>query len=250
MVKTSARATATRIAHVALLWAFVALLLATADGRLDGDDHYALWSVRSIQAGVPFYDPGSPLQSWLSYLGQALSGYRTVGELALAVAFRVAGIIAVYQLGKRLTGQGSAVLGAAGVALMTLGSTVYGCERLMLYPLACLLFWRYREGRLAPGWLGVLAATAFLLRHDHGLYVGLVGGLLIALTNWRHLPRYAVTAIIVLSPWLLWVQLSEGVVVYFERRLDFSITLGLTNTRPSLLELTLPFTPRESLLWL
>ena len=53
-----------------------------------------------------------------------------------------------------------------------------------------------------------------------------------------------------LAPWLLRVQLSEGVVVYFERRLDFSIALGLTDTRPSLLELTLPFTPRESLLWL
>jgi hypothetical protein len=214
----------------------LAFHLATADGEFSGDDHYALWVAESLWHGEVLnqdvYDPGSPLQTLIAYAGQLATGHRPLGELLIAAICRTGGIVCVYLLVLRLTGRRwIAVVPPALIALLLLNSVIYASDRLLMYPLAVLLAWRYleRPGSQVP--LAILAAAAFLIRHDHGLYIG--GPLLLTIIMARRspVPFVALAAALVL-PWLAWVQWHEGVVSYFTTRVDFSIVIGLDRQRP------------------
>ncbi len=228
---------------VGLLLLWVALNLA-ADGPLTGDDHYALWSAHAMWMGErpnrDFFDPGSPLLTLISYVGQLASGHRPLAELLISTAFRALGVVFVYRLTLRATARAwVALIVATLVALLAFPSGVYGAERLVLYPLAVLAAWRYLDGQGATAngnargqvLLASIAALAFLTRHDHGLYVGASLLLTIVLARRSPLPFIAMTVAFLL-PWLLWVQWNEGLVTYFTTRVSFAFSLGLGKTRP------------------
>jgi hypothetical protein len=90
---------AVRVALIGLALIQLAFHLATADGEFSGDDHYALWVAESLWHGDVLnrdvYDPGSPLQTLLSYLGQLATGHRPLGELLIAAACRTLGLVCV-----------------------------------------------------------------------------------------------------------------------------------------------------------
>lgn len=210
------------------------------DGPLSGDDHYSLWVAHGMWAGDVLnrdvFDPGSPLQSVISYLGQVLTGHRPIAEALMAAALRVGGIACVYFLARKASGsRAAACVVAIIVGVLLLPSGVYAADRLVLYPGAALVAWRYLEradtASTIP--LGVVAGIAFLLRHDHGVFIGIP--LLAAILLSRRAPwTFLLTAFAVILPWLLWVQSTEGVVAYFATRLSFAQSLGLTRPRPGL----------------
>ena len=208
------------------------------DGPLTGDDHYALWVAHSMWAGdvldKDVFDPGTPLQSLLSYAGQLATGHRPLGEAVIAGTFKIIGVVLAYFLARGVTGRRwSAAVIAIIVAILAQPNGVYADDRMVLYPGAVLLAWRYLEKPASRSTIpfGVITAIAFLLRHDHGLFIGLPLLVTILLTRRSPWP-FLLTAGVLVLPWVLWVQSTEGLVSYFTTRLHFSRTLGLTIERP------------------
>src|SRR4051812_41505557 len=84
----------------AFLVVYTMFFLGTVDGRLEGDDHFALAHGYALLAGdrlnVDFFDPGVPLQTVLSYLGQQVSGSRTIAEVVIALVIRLIGLASLY----------------------------------------------------------------------------------------------------------------------------------------------------------
>jgi hypothetical protein len=220
--------------------AYVLLCLASADGSLSGDDHFSLWVAAAVAAGdrpnVDVFDPGTPLQWWVSYAGQWLTGHRTIGEIAIAILFKTIGIIAVCRLTARLTGSWlTAGAAATAVVVLSLSYQVYGWDKLFIYPVSALAALAYLDGRTRPWVLGVVAAVAGLLRHDHGLFIGLF---LAATILVGPRPRVAAVAVFLAAglgtcgPWLWWISQTEGLVEYFRARTAASAELGLLESRP------------------
>jgi hypothetical protein len=224
-----------------VLCGLVAIQIAFAlvmDGPITGDDHYALWTAHSMWAGDVLnrdvFDPGTPLQTLLSYLGQLASGHRPFSEGLIAATFHVAGVVLTYFMARGATGsRWSAFAIATIVAVLLLPTGVYASDRMVIYPTAILLAWRYLDN---PGTrsmipLGLITAIAFLFRHDHGVFIGIPLFLAILWTRRSPLP-FLLAAFLLVAPWLVWVQSTEGLVTYFTTRLHFSTALGLADTRP------------------
>jgi hypothetical protein len=220
--------------------AYVLVCLASVDGALSGDDHFSLWIAAAVAAGdrpdIDVFDPGSPLQWWMSYLGQRLTGGRTIGEVALAITFKTVGLVAVFHMTRRLVGRWDAAWAATVVvSTMLLAYHVYGWEKVFIYPVSVLAAMAYLEGRARPWLLGCLAAMAGLLRHDHGLYVGLFLGAAVLSgprPRLRSFLVFAACAVAIYSPWLWWIARTEGLVEYLRARVGFSSGLGLLESRP------------------
>jgi hypothetical protein len=95
-----------------------------------------------------------------------------------------------------------------------------------------LLFQRYVTRPTIGRRLGMAAgvAIAFLFRHDHGLFLGVAGVLAVALTPpWEGVARqsrkavmFGLTIVAMVLPYLLFVQMSEGVWAYFRTGIEFS----------------------------
>jgi len=231
--------TAARIALCGLV-VIQAAFAFVLDGPLTGDDHYALWTAHSLWAGDVLdrdvFDPGTPLQTLLSYAGQLATGHRPLSEGLMAATFRVAGVVLTYLLAHKTTGsRWSAVAIAIIVAVLLLPSGVYAADRIVVYPGAILLAWRYLSSPATRSTvpLGIITAIAFLFRHDHGLFIGIPLFLAILWTRRSPVP-FLVAAFLVVLPWLIWVQSTEGLIGYFTTRLHFSAALGLVDTRPRL----------------
>jgi len=78
--------------------------------------------------------------------------------------------------------------------------------------------------------MGALVTVAFLLRHDHGLYIGVAGVVCVAAASraegWRVATRRVAmltgAATTCLLPWILFVALSGGLVGYFQTAMEFA----------------------------
>ncbi len=223
----------------AFLVVYATFFIASVDGRLAGDDHFALAHASALLAGdrlnVDLFDPGVPLQVVVSALGQLASGSRTIAEVLIALSIRIIGLISVYMLTKKLVNNRLAgVLVAATVAVGLMNETIYGPEKVALYPIAVLAAWRYLEGRLSPYVLSLIIAIAALLRHDHGVYVATCMALAVALgpRPVASLLKVGVGTLVLLAPWLLWVQSTEGIVSYVTSRIVLAVDIGLGKERP------------------
>ena len=223
----------------AFLAIYILFFFGTVDGRLDGDDHFALAHASALLSGdrlnVDFFDPGAPLQVVISYFGQAVSGSQPLAEILIALVIRVIGLTAVYAMTRTIAGSRAIAVVVAGlVALLVLHEPVYGAEKLALYPIAVLAAWRYLDGRLSPYVLSAIVAVAMLWRHDHGVYVALSMALAVCLRP-RPLPtllKVGLGALLLLAPWLLWVQATEGIGSYVTSRIAFAQDNGLGRPRP------------------
>jgi hypothetical protein len=101
----------------------------------------------------------------------------------------------------------------------------YNFSKLLAYAIAIPAFWAYIDtpDRRRLFLMAVAGVVAFLLRHDHGVYVGLTAILTVALVWHADLRRVArevallgVMALTLVVPYLLYVQLHYGLVLYFD----------------------------------
>jgi hypothetical protein len=237
MVRRLTSLTAGRIVLCVLVIVEAAFSFVT-DGPLTGDDHYSLWTAHSLFAGDVLnrdvFDPGTPLETLLSYLGQLATGHRPLSEGLLTGTYRVVGVVLAYVLARKAIGsRWSASAIAVIVGLLQIGSNVYAADRMVLYPAAVLLAWRYLESPATRSTvpLGVITAIGFLLRHDHGVFIGVP--ILVAILWTRRSPvPFLLTGFALVLPWLIWVQSNEGLITYFTTRLSFARALGLADQRP------------------
>jgi len=221
------------VPHRALLWTVgllsAAVLIITADDQIYDNNFYTLSEAVSLFAGDhpyrDFFEWGVPLQAALSYLAQMLFGHRLLGEFIKQWALMIPGMVVSAHLAVRLSRSVAASTVTMMIAVINLAVTpTVHYSKLFIYPCAILLMWRYleRPGVRRSGAMGMFAAIAFLLRHDHGVYVG--AGVLLTLAvarltaprsrAWRRLIEDVIAcgagAAVLVLPWAAVVQTNEG----------------------------------------
>ena len=223
----------------AFLAVYILFFLGTVDGRLSGDDHAVVWVAAALQAGdrlyVDVFDSVQPMQVALSYIGQSLSGSTPLGEIAIALTLRLIGLTAIYFITRRLSASRlAAVSVSATVALLLLSDSVYGAEKVAIYPVAILAMWWYIDRGVSPLVLSVVIACAALFRHDHGIYVAIPIAIAVFFRPRpiRALFIIAAGVIVLMLPWILWVQHTEGLWTYLTSRAAHSLGSGLSQSRP------------------
>ncbi|MBI4486222.1 MAG: hypothetical protein HY655_09450 [Acidobacteria bacterium] len=213
------------------------VLVLTGSTQLYDTNFQTLWEATELLAGDhpyrDFLEWGLPLQAVVSAVAQILSGHRLIGEFLVQWIFIITGVVISLHLGIQLSRSIPAALVPIGLAVLLLAATpTYHYPKLFFYPLALWLSWRYMErpGVRRGAALGLVTALAFLFRHDHGIYVGLLAlvtfGLARAAVPAARTSRamladssaYTAAVAIVLVPWLALVHVNEGVPEYVRSR--------------------------------
>ena len=192
------------------------------------DDHF-FYLVRGWQilfGDLPvrdFVDHGAPLFYYLAAAVQQIFGRGTLSEVAFCVTVLAACGAVVFLLAERISG--SLLLGVAGALLqILLGARFYNYPKILVYVLAIPALWAFADRQTL--WrlvlLAVVTVVGFLFRHDHGVFIGgAFGVLLLTLTHlpWRerlrHAAVYAALVLVMLAPYLVFIQRNGGVVSYF-----------------------------------
>ena len=196
------------------------VMLARAFQVLYGD-----WPVRD------FVDPGQPFAYLVSSAAAALFGQTLLVNVVLSLLFLAATVAFVYGLSRRATGSAIAAVAASFVTIVFY-PRLYNTTKIVVPVVAIALGWQYGD-RPGPRQIVVLAAwtaVAFLMRHDYAVYVVVANVALLGLTHAadrrtavRRIVAYAGLSLLLVSPWLAYVQWQEGVGDYFASALRFSV---------------------------
>jgi hypothetical protein len=230
------------------------------------DDHYVhLAGAQQMLHGEwpsrDFVDLGAPLTYAVSAAAQAIFGERQLTEaLLMASAFGL-GAVLTLRAGVALTG--SVVLGVAAALIEVLVyPRTYSYPKIVLYATTAVALLRYssRPSRARLAGLAAVVACAALVRHDHGLYIGVAALVAVALspipsgsgssaspsagawlgvrfgarlgtrfgTRFRASPRafsvatFAGAVLIFMLPYLIYLQTVDGIVAHLQRGAAFT----------------------------
>ena len=154
------------------------------------NDHFVhLSRARQILLGdVPirdFFDAGFFLQLYLSSAAQLLFGDDLFGEAVLSISFIAFGTMLVFHLSAQLSGS-RWIAGSTALLMLFAFPRLYSYPKIFLYVAAIGLAWLYarRGTRLHVCLMAALTTLAFLLRHDHGLYIGIMMVCFLGLHEW------------------------------------------------------------------
>jgi hypothetical protein len=187
------------------------LHLALAQQLIAGD-----WPVRD------FFEHGWVLQYTLSAIGQVVS-HRLLSEAVIVGAMWAVSTYLVFRLVRLLGGSTTAAVLAA-LLLIVAGPRGYAYPKGIVYASAATLWWEYvrhpTATRIAA--FGAWVAVAFYWRPDHGVYVA--AGLTLAVIAAHGVGRVslarcclaATTALMLIAPYLIYVQLTMGLRNYLE----------------------------------
>ena len=190
------------------------------------NDHFVhLSRARQILLGdVPirdFFDPGLLLHYYLSSAAQLVFGHNLFGEALLTISLIAFGTMLVFHLSARLSGS---LWLAAGAAVLTAVAApyLYNYPKVFLYVSAIGLvrLYAHRGSRLLVSLMAAFTALAFLLRHDHGVYIAGMMVCFLVLREWgdaqvwRRLGLYTGITAGLLLPFAVFVQTTAGLVSY------------------------------------
>ena len=198
------------------------------------NDHYMhmAWAQQLLFGQLPgrdFVDPGMPLQYTLSaivqwlYPGPFSEGVLSCAMLAIAAAVTVVATT-------DLTGSLAIGIGAA-LCEIALEPRLYSYPKILVPAVALVLMQRYvrRPSRAGLVWMAAWTGVAVLLRHDLGLYAAAGFGAGMIAVHARDLERmllalaqYAVTLIVLMLPYTIYVQWSEGLFEHLHAALEFA----------------------------
>jgi hypothetical protein len=199
------------------------------DGAVAGlsDDHY-FYLVRGWQLlygewpDRDFVDPGAPLTFVLGAMTQIIGGRGTWSEIAFSVTALSASTALTFWSARRASG--SVVIGAvAAIFQAVLLPRYYNYPKVLIYAVAFPLLWSYVDQPTTRKRIGlaVLSVLALLMRHDHGIFVGLASVATIGLqahvgwfTRLKHLAAYVALKVLCALPYLGWLQLQGGVMTH------------------------------------
>jgi Dolichyl-phosphate-mannose-protein mannosyltransferase len=194
------------------------VVLARAQQVLFGD-----WPIRN------FEDPGQPLFYLVTSALAAVFGHVLATNVVLCITLQAIAASCTYVLARRASNS-TAVGVAAAILVIVSSPRLYNTTKVIVPVIAILLQWRYadapRRGRLLA--LAAWTTIAFLLRHDYVVYVVASTFVLLSVLH-RSRPReavreaviYGMTALLLVSPWLLYVQWNEGLTEYASAALRF-----------------------------
>jgi len=225
------RRTVRRAALAAGVIAFAYRLMLVRDLTNDHYMHLA-WAQQVLFGQLPgrdFVDPGMPLMYSLSAIVQWMApgpfneALLTCTLLALAAA---ATLVVTTDL------TGSLLVGIVATACeVALEPRLYSYPKILVPAVALLLMQHYvrRPSRGRIAWLAAWTAVAVLLRHDLGVYVaaGMGAGLItVHATDLRRMVRalteYAVAVIVIMLPYVVFVQWSEGLFEHLHAAVEFA----------------------------
>jgi hypothetical protein len=235
------------------------------------DDHFVHLSraAQMIRGDVPirdFFDPGALLLYYASIAGLFWSGHNLLGELIVTTGFIAAGAGLTFVAAARLSGSFWIGISAAFIGALSM-PRLYNYPKVFFYVLAIAGAWWYAQrpgrGRLIA--LAAITVTAFLFRHDHGLYIGIAT---VALIATRHVPdrqqllvafrTYVAATLVLLAPYLVFVASTRGLRQYLADLVPQAQSLATVRTgllpitidrSEPLLELALPSGPRINVRW-
>jgi len=194
------------------------------------DDHF-FYLTRSWQilfGDLPvrdFVDHGAPLYYYVGAAVQWVFGRGTLSELAFATTAIALGASLTLLLAARASG--SILLGVLGAFFqILLYPRFYNYPKLLAYATAIPVLWWFANRPSA--WPRAVAALVtviwFLFRHDHGVFIALATATMLAVLPqlaWRERLRHAVLygalALVMLAPYLVFIQMNGGVVAYFQQ---------------------------------
>ena len=198
------------------------------------NDHYLhlARAQQMLMGALPVRDyneSGLPLMAALSAGAQALSGPGLHAEnVFIASMFAVAAGLSVVAA--------RAVTRSIVLALLAVTATVvaypvsYSYPKLLPYAAAFVAAALYAA---RPDWLrlGLLAAAVvfgFLLRHDHGMILGVGAAAVVVVRHWPlrsaavPLARLVAIGVLLAAPYLIWAQVYEGLGIYIRNGVDLS----------------------------
>ena len=199
------------------------------------DDHF-FYVVRGWQilfGDLPvrdFVDHGAPLYYYVAAAVQQLFGRGTLSEIAFSVTVLAGCAVGVFLLARRATS--SMLLGAVAAAVfIILEPRFYNYPKILVYVAAIPILWSFADrpgfGRTAA--LAVVAVLGFLFRHDHGVFVSLAFAALLVLLrqlSWwariRHALVYGGLVLVLLAPYLFFIQTHGGLSLYFTTALAWA----------------------------
>jgi len=221
------------VAAAAMFAATMAWRLLTFSGF--NNDHYAhlalaqqmLFGERPVR---DFLDPGWPLTYLLSAAAWRLTGGAMGAEWTITAAAFALGAACTVVAAQRLSGS---IVIAILVTLfeVLIYPRTYAYPKILAYAaFAAVITAGGRPSTRRLLTLGLLAAGAFLLRHDHGLWIGGASMVYLALASreegiraaLRRTAIVAATALAAVLPWLLYVAASGGVIPYFETAVEYA----------------------------
>ena len=178
-----------------------------------------------------FVDPGQPLMYYASAAFQLVFGRTLLSEAllvfgALAIAAAMTCVVAV-----RVTGS-YAIAAAVTLMQVLVAPRAYGYPKILLYAAALLGVGAYAR-RMRPVYaagLGALTGVAFLMRHDHGVFIGLaclatMGAVHVRSRSpgvVRAAAAFLAAALVCVLPFLVLVQGSIGLAEYVREGMAFS----------------------------
>ena len=178
-----------------------------------------------------FADSGWPLMYLLSAAAWRLSGDTLAVEWSIAAGSFAIGaactIVAAYRL------SGSLVIGLlVTIFEVLIYPRTYSYPKVLAYAAAsCAVIAMARRpsnGRILI--MAAVVAVSFLLRHDHGLFIGIAAAVSLASASfragWRAAARrmatLAATSTALLVPWATFIAFNGGLVEYFEGGIEYS----------------------------
>jgi hypothetical protein len=227
----------------ALLWQFF-----TYNG-FPNDHYYHVARARQMLLGEwpvrDFVDVGAPLTYVISAAPRSLFGDRAASEL-LVVALGVAVGAAATTIGASWLARSTVIGVGVGVLEILASPRSYSYPKMLLYGLAgCMIVALAAQATRARLLIAAgLTAVSFLMRHDHGLFIGTACALAMVLGATsvadaaRRLAVFGAGTAVLLLPWAIWVQYYQGLVPYFEmgiavsrREADISLLRDLPQLR-------------------
>lgn len=214
-----------------------------------------------------FFDPGMLLQYYVSAAALAVGGHNLLGEAILTSCFMAVGAALVFTLSARFAN--SYLIGvAAAILVIVLFPRAYSYPKAFLYVLGTAGAWLYaaRPSNRRLLVLAVTVVTAFLFRHDHGVYLVV---LVVATVTWRHwnqpdrgfatLARFGALVGLALLPFVVFVQFTVGLPRYVGAsetpaqglfRLYFNrLPIKIDRSRPWIAVMPAPEPARVSVAW-
>ncbi len=208
-------------------WAF--RFLSTTNFHNDHYMHLA-WANQVLAGELPvrdFVDPGMPLTYLASAAAQLLLGRGAWAEAVLSFTLLSAGAALTCYLAKRASN--SLLIGlVAALVQIVIAPRLYSAPKIVLPLMAVWAFWRYADQpwRRSLAVLAVCTAVAFLVRHDHGVYIWVAASVLLVHFHWpqgaMRVATYSAYVALSLLPFFAYVQWYEGIVGYVRAGLSFT----------------------------
>ena len=198
------------------------------------NDHYMhlAWAQQLLFGELPgrdFVDPGMPLTYLISAVVQTISPGPFSEAVTCCIMLALAAA-ATFFVATGMTGSIAAGIGAALVEV-ALYPRLYSYPKILVPAVALLVIQRYlrRPDRLSLVLMALWTGAAVLLRHDLGVYAAAGCG---AALVWQHrdnrvecaraIGLYAAAVIVVMLPYVVFVQWSEGLTEHFHEAVEFA----------------------------